>query len=38
MENIGWDGNWMKLLKEIIRKQGINFDEKTIYREAVRGV
>jgi len=28
----------MKLLKEIIRKQGINFDGKTIYREAVRGV
>ena len=28
----------MKLLKEIVRKQGINFDGKTIYREAVRGV
>ncbi len=28
----------MKLLKEIIRKQGINFDGKTVYREAVRGV
>jgi len=28
----------MKLLKEIIRKQGINFDGNTIYREAVRGV
>ena len=28
----------MKLLKEIVSKQGINFDGKTIYREAVRGV
>ena len=28
----------MKLLKEIVRKQGINFDGNTIYREAVRGV
>lgn len=28
----------MKLLKKIVRKQGINFDGKTIYREAVRGV
>jgi len=28
----------MKLLNEIVRKQGINFNGKTIYREAVRGV
>lgn len=28
----------MKLLKEIMRKQGINLAGKTIYREAVRGV
>lgn len=28
----------MKLLKEIVRKQGINFEGKTIYREAVRGI
>lgn len=28
----------MKLLMEIIRKQGINFNGKTIYRETVRGV
>jgi len=28
----------MKLLKEIIRKPGINFEGKTIYREAVRGI
>jgi ADP-ribose pyrophosphatase YjhB (NUDIX family) len=28
----------MKLLKEIVRKQGINFGGKAIYREAVRGV
>lgn len=28
----------MKLLNEIIRSQGINFNGKTFYREAVRGV
>lgn len=28
----------MKLLKEIIKEQGINFDGKVIYREAARGV
>jgi hypothetical protein len=28
----------MKLLKEIVKKQGINFDGKAINREAVRGV
>lgn len=28
----------MKLLKEIVRKQGINFEGETIYREAVRGI
>ena len=28
----------MKLLKEIVRKQGINFEGKTIYREAARGI
>ncbi len=28
----------MKLLKELVLKQGINFDGRTIYREAVRGI
>lgn len=28
----------MKILKEIVRKQGINFDGETIYRVAVKGV
>ena len=31
-------GVCMELLKEIVRKQGINFAGKTVYREAVRGV
>ena len=28
----------MKLLKKIVRTQGINFEGETIYREAVRGI